>query len=82
MALSNKLRDRAAQTIDLGALKPHDRLRVRIAAASLVQWRVAERAGIAETKLSRILSGRTQADDDVIRRIDGAIDALIAEAVA
>lgn len=80
MSLSNKLPDvggsSSTGTIDLGALAPHDRLRIRIAAASVIQWRVAERVGISESTLSRILSGRKEADAELLGRIDQAIDDL------
>lgn len=68
----------ATQTIDLGALAPHTRLRVRIAVAAIPQYKVAGAVGISDSHLSRILSGRKEADELLLARIDQAIDTLAA----
>lgn len=65
-------------TVDLAALEPHVALRVRLAAAGLKQYTLAQRLGMAESVLSRILTGRKTADADTLARIGAAIDELAA----
>lgn len=53
-------------------------LRVRIATTRVYQYAVAERVGMSESHLSRILSGRKVADAETLARIAAAIDELAA----
>lgn len=64
--------------VRLDELPPHVALRVRIAAADLRQYDVAQKAGLTETALSKILSGRKVVDGETFGRIGAAIDELAA----
>lgn len=61
-------------TADTTATPPHVALRVRIATLGVKQYLIAERVGMSESVLSRILSGRKAADEDTVARINTAID--------
>ncbi len=64
--------------VDLGALEPHVALRVRLATTGLKQYKLAARLDMAESVLSRILTGRKLADAATLARIADAIDDLTA----
>ena len=68
----------AGRSVDLTTLEPHVALRVRLAATSLKQYELAARLGLAESVLSRILSGRKPADPETLARIGAAIDEMSA----
>lgn len=54
------------------------RLRVAVVSAGLKQYDVAERLGISESHLSRLLSGRKTLTDEMASRIRLAITELAA----
>jgi transcriptional regulator with XRE-family HTH domain len=55
------------------ALAPHVELRVLIATTGVKQYEVAQRAGLSESVLSRILSGRKPASDELLATIRAAV---------
>lgn len=58
------------------ALEPHVALRVLIATTGVKQYEVAARVGLSESVLSRILSGRKPATDELLAAIRAAVVAL------
>lgn len=57
-----------AKTLD--RLDPRGRLRVWIAANGLQQFEFADRIGIHESMLSKIIKGRREASPDIARKVE------------
>lgn len=62
-----------SQSPDLSSLPAHTALRIEIQVAGLRQFTIAQRLGMSEGQLSKVLSGRRPLDEDLADRIRAAI---------
>jgi ParB-like chromosome segregation protein Spo0J len=62
-----------SQRLDLNALPAHTVLGLQIDAAGIHRYVIAQRLGLSEGQLSKILNGRRPLDDLLIQRIRDAI---------
>lgn len=59
--------------VDLSAVPAHTALRIEIEIAGLRQFVIAQRLGISEGQLSKLLSGRRPLGDELVEKIRAAI---------
>lgn len=62
-----------SQVPDLSNLPEHTTLRIAIQLSGLRQFVIAQRVGLSEGQLSKVLSGRRPLDPDLAARIRAAI---------
>ena len=66
---------RNSQYPDLNAVPEGTALQVSIKLSGIKQWEIAQRVGISDSHLSRVLSGQRPLDDILAKKIRDAIDA-------